>query len=342
MLSNIELERYSRQIVRIGRKGQETLKKARVAVVGAGAVGSAISLNLACAGVGYIRIIDRDIVEPSNLSRQFLFSPADIGKPKALVASQFLFRLNPEIEVEPVVEDLNASNIEALLSGVGMVLDGLDNLEARFLTNEFCVKNKIPFVYGGAIGDSGMVTTITQKSPCFKCLLPKNPSQGSLPTCETEGVLVQATNIIGTLVSLEALKLLLGIGETLEAKVLNVSLKSLSFEKIKYKKNPNCPVCSKREFPLLSRREPQTSIVSLCGRGAFQITPARHASISLPELAKKLARLPSFRVKSFASDILSAEFEGHPIILFRSGRAIVKGAKSPGEAKSILNRILAF
>ncbi len=342
MLSNIELERYSRQIVRIGKKGQEALKKSRVAVVGAGAVGSAAALNLACAGVGYIRIIDRDIVEHSNLSRQFLFSPADTGKPKALVASQFLLRLNPEIEVEPVVEDLNPSNIESLLSGVGLVLEGLDNLETRFLINEFCVKTKIPYVYGGAIGDSGMVTAITPKSPCLRCLLPKSPKPGSLPTCETEGVLVQATNMVGTLVSLEALKLLLGTGETLESKILNVSLKSLSFEKIKYKKNPKCPVCAKREFPLLSRRETQTSIVSLCGSGAFQITPAKPAFLSLPELVQKLSRLPSFRVKSFASDVLSAEFEGHPIILFRSGRAIVKGVKSPGEAKSILSRILAF
>lgn len=342
MLSNIELERYSRQIVKIGRKGQERLKKARVAVVGAGAVGSAVALNLACAGVGYIRIIDRDIVEPSNLSRQFLFSPADIGKPKAIVAGEFLSRMNPEIKIEPVVEDLNASNIEALLSGVDLVLDGLDNLETRFLVNEFCVKNKIPYIYGGAIWDSGMVTTITPKSPCLKCLLPKSPKAGSLETCETAGVIVQATNIVGTLVSLEALKLLLGFGEALEANVLNVSLPSLSFEKISYKKNPKCPVCAKKEFPLLSRKEPQTSIVSLCGRGAFQITPAKPASISLPELAKKLSHLPSFRVKSFASEVLSAEFEGHPIILFKSGRAIVKGVKSPGEAKGILGRILSF
>jgi len=344
MLSKSELERYSRQIVfnGIGLKGQEKLLSSRVAIAGAGAVGNAVALNLACAGVGYIRVIDRDIVEPSNLSRQFLFSEADIGKPKAIAAKEALSRINPHIEVEPIVEDLNPSTIETLLSGVGIILDGLDNLESRFLVNEFAVKNGIPFVYGGAVGDSGMVTTITPKSPCLRCLLPKSPSAGSLPTCETAGVLVQATNLIGTLVSLEALKYLVGFGETLESGLLHVNLSTLSFEKMKYKKNPACTVCAEKEFSLLSRKEAQTSAVSLCGRNAFQISPPAPLSLSLEALAKKLSQLPSFCLTSVNQEVLSAEFEFHPLILFKSGRAIIKNAKSAGEAKGVMNRILGF
>ena len=206
-------DRYSRQILLkyIQEKGQEKLASSSTAVIGCGALRTTIANNLARAGIGYICIIDRDIVELNNLQRQNLFDEDDIGFTKAGVAAEKLRKINSEIRIEPIVDDVSYKNIEHAIKNMNVVLDGTDNMLVRFLINDACVKHNIPWIYGGAIETYGMtMNIIPHKTPCFRCLIQDLPEAGSLPTCDTVGVLNSIPGIIGSIQSTEPLKILLG------------------------------------------------------------------------------------------------------------------------------------
>ena len=333
--------RYSRQTIlyNIGEEGQEKLGKSHVIIVGCGALGTAAANNLARAGIGKISILDRDFVELNNLQRQVLFDENDIGEPKAIAAARKLGAINSDIEIVPLVKDLNHTNVEEIIKDVDLVLDGTDNIQTRMLINDVCVKKKIPWIYTGAIGTAGMTMNILPDAACIRCLYPSIPKPGSLPTCDTMGVLNTITVIMGSMASTEAIKILLG-----EAKPKNGQDSSLtvydvwdnSFDEILVRKNEECACCVDGSFDYLNSEDREV-ITSLCGRNAIQITPADAKNLDLHELASKLEHLGSIKCADF---ILLFKNQGYEISVFRDGRAIIKGTSDEKVARSVYARYI--
>jgi molybdopterin-synthase adenylyltransferase len=331
------LERYSRQIrfPGIGAAGQQRLLDARVAVVGCGALGSFQAGALARAGIGFLRIIDRDYVELSNLQRQWLFDQCDVeqGLPKAIAATRKIAVINSDIETEPAVVDLTPSNIDDLLGDVGLILDGTDNFETRYLINDYAVSRGRPWVYGAAVGSYGITMPVLPgTTACLRCVYP-DPPAGAQPTCETAGVLGSITALIASLQVSEALKLLCGV--EVSRKITTVDVWSGEIRQLAQPlPDERCPACGRREFPYLNgeRRSP----VSLCGRNAVQIHE-RSRPLDLEDLAARLAPLGIVRANEFA-----LRFETPPYLLtvFPDGRAIVKGTTDIGVARSLYARYI--
>ena len=329
------LERYSRQIrfSGIGGAGQQRLLDARVAVVGCGALGSFQAEALARAGIGFLRIIDRDYVELSNLQRQWLFDQCDVeqGLPKAIAAARKIAAINSDIEVEPAVADLTPSNIDDLLGDVNLILDGTDNFETRYLINDYAVSRSLPWIYGAAVGSYGITMPVVPGSTaCLRCIYP-DPPGGAQPTCETAGVLGPITALIASLQVSEALKILCGVD--VSRKITTVDVWSGEVRQVAQPSpDERCPACGLREFPYLNgeRRSP----VSLCGRNAVQIHE-RSRPLDLADLAERLAPLGVVRANEFA-----LRFETPPYLLtiFPDGRAIVKGTTDVGVARSLYAR----
>lgn len=254
--------------------------------MGIGALGTVSANALARAGTGFLRLIDRDLVDRSNLQRQVLFTEDDAteGRPKAIAAADFLGRVNSEIRLEAVVREVSPRNVEKLIQDVDLVVDGSDNFELRYLLNEACVKNGIPWIYGGAIGACGATLSIVPgRTACLYCLYGAMPQPGSLDTCSTAGVLSMATGIIGNTQAAEALKLL--AGAPVRRRMLMVDLWNNSFSTIEVKRNAECPVCGKGEFAHLNGTD-STRVSTLCGDGTVQISPAAPGSISLERAAR--------------------------------------------------------
>jgi molybdopterin-synthase adenylyltransferase len=334
-MSPRDRERYSRQILfpGVGEQGQQHLLDARVAVAGCGALGSFQAGALARAGVGLLRIIDRDYIELSNLQRQWLFDESDVEQalPKAAAAARKIAAINSSVLVEAVVEDLTSSNVEDLLGGVDIILDGTDNFETRYLINDFAVDRGIPWVYGAAVGSYGIVMpVIPGKTACLRCIYP-DPPPGAQLTCETVGVLGTVTALIASLQVSEAMKIL--CGQEPSRKMTTVDVWSGEIRQVA-QPGPmaDCPACGQREFPYLTgkRRAP----VSLCGNNAVQIH-ARERPLELRELASRLAPLGPVRSNEFA-----LRFEAPPYLLtvFADGRAIIKGTTDIGVARSLYAR----
>lgn len=333
------LNRYSRQIIlqNIGEEGQEKLLKSSAAIVGCGALGTVAANNLARAGVGKIFIIDRDFVELNNLQRQMLFDEADVGAPKAMAAAQKIKDINSQIEVEPVVKDLNHTNVEDILKGVDVVLDGTDNIQTRMLINDVCVKEGIPWIYTGAIGTSGMTMNILPGKACLRCLYPITPKIGSLPTCDTMGVLNTITVIMGSMESTEAIKILLdNTKQGTDSSLLVYDAWNNSFDDVMVRKNDECQCCVKGKYGYLDTEDREV-ITSLCGRNAIQITPADPKEISLAEMASKLGPLGKVKKTDF---ILIFKTEKEEISLFKDGRAIIKGTNDEKVARSLYARYI--
>lgn len=333
--------RYSRQTIlqNIGEEGQKRLTKSHVLIVGCGALGTVAANNLARAGVGKISIIDRDFVELNNLQRQMLFDENDVGEPKSIAAARKLKLINSDIEVEPIVKDLNHTNAEGIIKEVDLVLDGTDNIQTRMLINDVCVKEKIPWVYTGAIGTSGMTMNILPGAACIRCLYPGIPKPGSLPTCDTMGVLNTITVIMGSIASTEAIKILLGEVKPeneLDGHIIVYDAWNHSFDNIIVKKNEECECCGNGNYNYLNSEDREV-ITSLCGRNAIQITPANAKEINLRELASKLGHLGSTKCADF---ILLFKLEKHEMSVFRDGRAIIKGTNDKNIAKSIYARYI--
>src|SRR5580658_9556154 len=336
-MSPQDRERYSRQILfpGIGEQGQQHLLDARVAVVGCGALGSFQAGAPARAGIGFLRIVDRDYVELSNLQRQWLFDECDVeqGMPKAAAAARKIAGINSGVEAEPVVADLTPSNVEELLGVVDLFMDGTDNFETRYLINDFAVKRGVPWVYGAAVGSYGIaMPVIPGKTACLRCIYP-DPPMGAQPTCETAGVLGTVTALIASLQVGEAIKILCGVEPA--RKMATVDVWSGEIRQVA-QPGPvaDCPACGRREFPYLNgeRRAP----VSLCGQNAVQIHE-RARPLELRDLAVRLAPLGAVRANEFA-----LRFEAPPYLLtiFPDGRAIIKGTTDIGLARSLYARYI--
>jgi molybdopterin/thiamine biosynthesis adenylyltransferase len=317
----------------MGEAGQQRLLDARVAVVGCGALGSFQAGALARAGIGFLRIIDRDYIELSNLQRQWLFDQCDVeqGLPKAIAATRKIAAINSDIEAEPAVADLTPENIDDLLGDVGLILDGTDNFETRYLINDYAVSHGLPWIYGAAVGSYGITMPVLPgTTACLRCVYP-DPPAGAQPTCETAGVLGSITALIASLQVSEALKILCGAEAS--RKITTVDVWSGEIRQLAQPSpDERCPACGRREFPYLNgeRRSP----VSLCGRNAVQIHE-RSRPLDLEDLAARLAPLGVVRANEFA-----LRFETPPYLLtvFPDGRAIVKGTTDVGVARSLYAR----
>jgi molybdopterin-synthase adenylyltransferase len=333
-----EEERYSRQILftPIGEAGQTKLLDASVCIVGCGALGSFQAEALARAGIGQLRLIDRDYVDYTNLQRQWLFTEADARNesPKAIAAATRLADLNHCVRVEPLVTDFTPSNAEELAQGCNLILDGTDNFETRYLVNDVSVKLNIPWIYGAAIGSYGIAMPIVpQKGPCFACVYPKPPT-GSQPTCDVNGVLASATAAVASFQVAAALRLLVGWPD-FECRIHTLDVWEGTSKQISAGlRDPECPVCSAREFRYLEGR--RRTPASLCGRNAVQLHENARP-LNLEELATRLRPLGDVRVNEFALRIMLPKYH---LTFFPDGRAIIKGTTDIGIARSLYARFV--
>lgn len=327
-------DRYSRQIRfrEIGEDGQRRLSQSRVAIVGCGALGSTQAELLARAGVGFLRLIDRDYIEWSNLQRQTLYdeNDAEAFLPKAAAAANHLRAINSSIEVEPAISDLTAATVGDLLEDVHLVMDGTDNFETRYLINDFALCHDIPWIYGAAAGSYGLKMPIVPgKTCCLRCMLPE-PPVGAQETCETSGILGPITTTIAAMQVADALVILTGHVDKLSQKLTIVDLWAGDILQVPQPQpKPDCPACGRREFTYLTgkRRAP----IGLCGRNAVQIYD-RERHLDLKELAKRLESVGTVKVNDFA---LRAQIENFDITVFPDGRAILKGTTDVGVARSL-------
>jgi molybdopterin-synthase adenylyltransferase len=327
---------YSRQVSmkEIGEKGQKCLRQAKVAVVGSGGLGTVSSLYLALAGIGYIRLIDQDTIEIQNLHRQILYTTSDLHYPKAEIASKRLQDLNPLIKTEAFTENVNAGNVERLLNGVDCVVDGLDNMVTRYLVNRVCVKKKIPYVFGAAIGIEGNLSVFSPPDTgCLECLMP-NLSDNDLLTCATRGVIGATPGIIGALQAMETIKLLAGAGKTLKGKLLVCDFSDMDFTTIDISKNTRCPVCH-GDFGSIVGSE---RLVWLCGRDTANINPEKPLHLILDEVYSQISKLFEMRLKSRLA--LMFLYKGYEVSLFNGGRMLIKGIKDEAIALKIYREIM--
>lgn len=332
-------DRYSRQELfrGIGPDGQVKLRAARVAIVGCGATGSAVAGLLARAGVGRLRIIDRDYVEPSNLQRQVLFDEADAAEslPKALAAHRAIARFNSEIAVEPKVNDLTPENCDGLLGGVPLVLDATDNFETRYLINDFAVKNGVPWIYAAAVGSYGVTLNILPgETACLSCVFPA-PPQGIVETCDTSGILNSAVNLVASIEATEAIKYLVGATDKMRRTLLSFDLWTNDRSEITASRpRADCPTCAQREFPYLAGEgRPH---ITLCGRNSVQIHE-RNRPVEFTEMEKRLAPHGRVRQNGFVLKFWRDELE---LTLFPDGRAIIKGTTDTAVARSLYARFV--
>lgn len=334
-----DLDRYARQarFAPLGEEGQRKLAQGRILVCGCGALGSVLANTLARAGVGFLRIVDRDFLELNNLQRQVLYDEADVaaGLPKAIAAAQKLGRINSQISIEPVVADLTCRNIDSLASDTDLIVDGTDNFETRYLVNDYAVKHRRPWVYGGCIGAEGQSMTILPgKTACLACLMPNAPPPGATPTCDTAGVLGPAVNVVASIQAAEAIKILSGnhdvvshnltIIDLWENRIRQVDLSSL-------REQADCRTCQHAEYPWLDGRRGSRSAV-LCGRNAVQISPGDRAGFSLNSLARKLAGVGRVEQNAY---LLRFHVDDYVLTVFTDGRAIVGGTDDPVVAKTV-------
>ncbi len=329
--------RYSRQIrfLPIGEEGQRRIRAARVAIVGCGALGSFQAEALARAGIGMLRLIDRDFVEWSNLQRQFLFDEQDAAEalPKAAAAARRLAKVNSEVALEPVIADLTPSSAEELLEGIDLILDGTDNFETRYVINDVAVRGGVPWIYGAAVGSYGLKLAIVPGSTaCLRCVYPESPT-GAQPTCETAGVMSSVTATIAALQVADALRILAQGADQIVARLTTIDVWSGEIRQIDPPaKDPDCPCCAARKFVHLEGR--RRAPISLCGRNAVQIHE-RARPVDLADLARRLGALAPVRANEFA---LRVTLEPYELTVFPDGRAIIKGTTDIGVARSLYAR----
>lgn len=337
-------DRYSRQrrFAAIGDAGQERLAKARVLVLGLGALGTVAADQLVRAGVGFVRLIDRDFVELSNLQRQSLFDEQDIQEnlPKAVAAEKKLRRINSSVEIDAKVDDVNPANIEEYITDVDLVLDALDNFETRFVVNDACAKHRKPWIYTGAVGSYGLVMPVLPRmTPCLRCLLGNLPAPGTSPTCETAGVIAPITHAIASIQVGEALKFLTGNLDPAEVRLTSYEIWMHRFQRIEVGRESmaTCPVCSGGKFEYLNGSPLRT--VTLCGRNAVQLIPGVKGDINFAELSKSIA---AFGPVQFNDFLLKCSYPPYEITLFKDGRAIVKGTEEAGLARSVYSKMVGL
>jgi molybdopterin/thiamine biosynthesis adenylyltransferase len=332
------LDRYVRQVryPPLGEAGQRRLLASRALVCGCGALGSVLANTLVRAGVGAVRIVDRDLVELSNLHRQVLFDEQDVARqmPKAVAAAERLRRVNSQVEIEPVVADVDYTNVEQLCDGVDAIVDGTDNFETRFLINDAAVKHGIPWVYGGCLGAEGQTMTILPgQTACLRCLMQECPPPGSTPTCDVAGVLGPVVGVIASLEAVEAIKILSGNREATSRSLTVVELWDARLRQVdvsSLRDQVDCPACRRGEFPWLAGQRGSHTAV-LCGRHAVQLTHPG-TTLSLEELAERLRGVGRLSRNRF---LLQLKVEDYEITVFPDGRAIIGGTDDVAEAKTV-------
>jgi adenylyltransferase/sulfurtransferase len=330
-------ERYSRQILfrEIGKTGQEKLLNSRVLLVGCGALGASHAEMLARAGIGNLRIVDRDFVEFTNLQRQTLYSEQDARDrlPKAIAAKNRIAAINSETKVEAIIADVNYSNIEGLLKDRDLVIDGTDNFQVRYLVNDACVKLGTPWIYGAAVSAYGATMTIIPgETPCLRCIFEEMPGAGSSPTCDTAGVIMPIISSISAVQVSEALKILTGQKQALHRSLMQIDVWQNDWRKIKLA-GPveDCKTCGRRTFEFLDAEASEFSAV-LCGRDAVQIMPPSTTDLDLAALAEKLRNITEVKHNEYLVRFMAGENE---ITVFRDARAIIKGTDDIAAARSL-------
>ncbi len=337
-------ERYSRQILfrEIGREGQEKLLASRVMLVGCGALGAAHAEMLARAGVGNLRIVDRDFVEYTNLQRQTLFkeSDADERLPKAIAAKNRIAEINSEIEVEAVVADINNSNIEQFIDGCDLIIDGSDNFQVRYLVNDACIKHSKTWIYGAAVSSYGTTMTIRPgATPCLRCIFDEMPDAGSSPTCDTSGVIMPIIAMVSATQISEALKLLVGDIDSLHGSLMQFDVWANDRQRIKLgEPNADCKCCGQAIYEFLDAETQEFSAV-LCGRDAVQIAPPNATKLDLESLAERLQFSVAVNVNEYLLRFTAGENE---VTVFRDGRAIIKGSDDVTLARSLYSRFIGI
>jgi molybdopterin-synthase adenylyltransferase len=337
-------ERYSRQILfsGIGEAGQENLLAARAVLVGCGALGTVAANLLVRAGVGELRIIDRDFVEPSNLQRQTLFEEADAREalPKAIAAERRLRAINSGVRVEGVVADVTPANAEELLSSFPLILDGTDNFETRLLLNDTAISLNVPWIYAAAVGSYGVTMTILPgETACLACLLEgqgDSAAIGAEATCDTAGVLNAIVGVIASIEAAEAIKILAGKKDALHGRLVSCDVWTGAFQSIRVARNADCRACSRQEFAYLEGdAQPH---ITMCGRDSVQIHE-RSRRLDLGELSSRLANASAAEVRNneFLLRFLVPPYE---LTVFADGRAIIKGTKDPAVARSLYARYI--
>jgi len=331
---SVVIDRYSRQVLfpGIGEEGQRKLGNSCAVVIGCGALGTVIAASLVRAGVGKVRIIDRDFIEYHNLQRQVLFDEEDVKNqlPKAVAAERHLKKVNSSIKIEGIVADVNYTNIEKFVRDSDVILDGLDNLETRFLINDVSLKHKIPWVYGGAISSSGMtMNIIPSKTPCLRCVHPEVPSGARMLTCETAGIISPAPFIIGSLQSAEAIKILVG-AEEINRDLIMIDVWRGKFSRFKIGHRDDCLTCQgKYEF---LEGKFGTKTTSLCGQNAVQVINPEVGEVSFERLAAHLKPVGEVSYNEF---MLRFGVDNHEMVIFPDGRAIVKNTDDESLARGL-------
>lgn len=329
------MERYEKQILfnEIGSEGQKKLLNKKAIIIGCGALGTVIANNLVRSGIGYLKILDRDYIELSNLQRQMLFDEDDIinSLPKAIAAKNKLEKINSSINIESEIVDVNSRNIENFCKGMDVILDATDNLQTRYLINDISIKLNIPWVYGGAIGSSGMVhTIIPHETPCLRCMFPEIPPVGSVETCDTVGVLNSITSIVASIQSTEALKILLGYKKNVIKGLKYMDIWSNDSEIIELNLDENCIACGKERYDFLERESDEA--VYLCGKNSIQINPMQKIAF-MDEVINKLSSLSiEINQNAYFIKFLVEEIQ---FTLFYDGRAILKNTEDINRAKSL-------
>ncbi|MFP7295751.1 ThiF family adenylyltransferase [Neobacillus niacini] len=337
------VERYSRQILfsGIGEEGQLKLLKSRVAIVGVGALGTICANHLVRSGIGYIRLIDRDVVDLSNLQRQSLFNEEDVrlNLPKAVAAKKRLNNINSTVTVDAVITDLNLDNAEELLAGVDVIVDGTDNFMTRYLINDVSIKYGIPWVHGAAVSSRGMFAVINPGvTPCYRCLFPQVPA-GRGETCDTIGVLSPITDIVGSFQAVETIKLLIGAAANSNLEQIDVWDTSLFSMDISDGKNPQCPTCVHHQFDFLDRLSGiQESYSSLCGRDTVQIYFRENRERDLKLLGERLKQNGKVTGNQFL--LRFSPDKDTSIVVFKDGRVLIHGTNDIVKAKSLYSKYI--
>jgi molybdopterin-synthase adenylyltransferase len=342
---NPDMTRYARQIIfpPIGEGGQRRLLDSRVTIIGVGATGSILADRIARAGVGHLRLIDRDFVELNNLQRQLVYDEDDVTAvlPKAVAMARHLRRVNSAIAIEDIVADVSATNIAGLIADADVILDGTDNFTTRYLINDACVKLGKPWVYTGVIASYGMTMTIRPgETACLRCIMGELPAPGTVPTCDTAGIIGPIVSLMGSIAVAEALKLLVRTG-TLNSGMIHIDLWDDSFDKFDLGgPRPDCPTCGQHEYIFLNA-EAGARTTALCGRDAVQISVVGAPMLSLPALAERLrgAQVGAIQVNAY---LLRAQIDGYEFTVFPDGRAIIKGTNDEAVAATLYARYVGM
>ncbi|HEC62866.1 MAG TPA: thiazole biosynthesis adenylyltransferase ThiF [Candidatus Acetothermia bacterium] len=330
-------ERFRRQLIlpELGEAGQRRLAEARVLVVGCGALGSHTAVALLRAGVGNLVLVDRDVVELSNLHRVAAYREHDVGTPKAVALKQALEEIDPQAHLEAKVVHFGPQEAEELVPRVDLVVDGLDNLESRYVVNDACVKHGVGWVYTAVLATHGMcMPIIPGEGPCLRCLFPTPPPPGALPTCATAGILGPLPAVLGAWQASVAIQLLVAPEEVSAGELQRLDLWARRWDKLQVERSPDCPCCGRREFEFLAE---ESRCERLCG-DVIQIRPVLPGGLDLEELKARLSHLGEVKL---GRGVVVAKLEGVSFTVFPDGRALVKGVQDPARAQALYDRYIA-